>query len=157
VKFLILGIDFLRHHKLLVDVVGAQLSPRQPSAAAAAGTESPAAVCSSVSPPAEGTWSVILEEFPGIVKQFSVGGEPQHGVEHHIVTSGLPATAKFRRLDPTRLAAAKTEFKQMLAAGVIRRSDSGWASPLHMVRKKVGGWRPCGDFRRLNVKTADDK
>jgi hypothetical protein len=44
VKFPILGIHFLRHHKLLVDVVGAQLSPRQPSVAAAAGTESPAAV-----------------------------------------------------------------------------------------------------------------
>jgi hypothetical protein len=26
-----------------------------------------------------------------------------------------------------------------------------------MVRKKDGGWRPCGDFRQLNVKTADDK
>jgi hypothetical protein len=56
VKFPILGIDFLRHHKLLVDMVGVQLSPRQPSASADAGTESPAAVCSSVSPPVEGTW-----------------------------------------------------------------------------------------------------
>jgi transposase InsO family protein len=60
-------------------------------------------------------------------------------------------------LDPARLAAAKAEFQKMLAAGVVRRSSSGWASPLHMVRKKDGGWRPCGDFRRLNVLTADDK
>jgi hypothetical protein len=26
-----------------------------------------------------------------------------------------------------------------------------------MVRKKDGGWRPCGDFRRLNIATAEDK
>jgi hypothetical protein len=26
-----------------------------------------------------------------------------------------------------------------------------------MVHKKDGGWRPCGDFRKLNTQTADDK
>jgi hypothetical protein len=101
--------------------------------------------------------STILNEFPGVIWQFEVGGTPKHGVEHHIVTTGKPATAKFHRLDPARLAAAKAEFQKMLAAGVVRRSSSGWASPLHMVRKKDGGWRPCGDFRRLNVLTPHDK
>jgi hypothetical protein len=66
-------------------------------------------------------------------------------------------TAKFRRLDPARLAAAKDEFAKMLAAGVIRHSSSCWASPQHMVRKKDGSWLPCGNFRRLNLVTAEDK
>jgi hypothetical protein len=26
-----------------------------------------------------------------------------------------------------------------------------------MVKKKDGGWQPCGDFRRLNTQTSDDK
>jgi hypothetical protein len=60
-------------------------------------------------------------------------------------------------LDQLKLKAAKEEFSKMLAAGVVRRSSSCWASPLHMVKKKDGTWRPCGDFRKLNLVTTEDK
>ena len=38
----------------------------------------------------------------------------------------------------------------MLEIRIIRRSVCPWASPLHMVQKPAGGWRSCGDCRRLN-------
>ena len=44
----------------------------------------------------------------------------------------------------------------MLAADVIEPSDSPWASPVVMAKKKDGSWRFCVDFRRLNDMTKKD-
>lgn len=37
--------------------------------------------------------------------------------------------------------------------GIVRRSNSLWASPLHMVTKTDDGWCLCGDFCHLNNAT----
>jgi hypothetical protein len=40
--------------------------------------------------------------------------------------------------------------------GIVRRSNSPWLSHLHMVRKPDGSWRPCRNYRRLNLVTVSD-
>jgi hypothetical protein len=78
-------------------------------------------------------------------------------IRHTIETTGRHVFTKARCLGPDKLCQAEAEFRQLETAGIIRRSDSPWSSPLHMVRKKDRSWRPCGNYHRLNLATTHDR
>merc|ERR1712020_496585 len=99
----------------------------------------------------------LLRERPALTTPTFSFNTPKHGVRHHIVTNGPPVRAPARRLSPEKLAIAKTEFQALLELGIVRRSESPYSTPLHVTPKPGRGWRPCGDFRRLNCTTVDDR
>ena len=100
----------------------------------------------------------LLDQYPSITTpSFTSLKKPKHGVKHYIPTSGRPVQSRARRLPPDKLAIAKAEFDKLVKLGVCRRAKSEWASPLMVAPKPGGGWRVCGDYRRVNNQTDDDK
>lgn len=153
----ILGADFFARHNLAIDMNGRRLLDLDHMSTVSARSGSLGASVSGIHAPRSSRFETIIDDFPEVLVPRFSQISTKHGVEHHIVTSGPPLHARARRLDADKLAAAKAEFARMESMGIIRRSNSAWASPLHIVPKADGGWRPCGDFRRLNTVTEDDR
>ena len=78
-------------------------------------------------------------------------------VQHQIHTGQHPPIKQRPRREPLGMqGAVKEELEKMLSKGIIEPSNSAWASPIVLVRKRDGSIRFCIDYRKLNEVTKKD-
>ena len=90
---------------------------------------------------------------------FSTKNEPlgrTEVVQHEIKTTASPIKQPYRRIPVGLRQEAIDEEERMKDLGVIEPSESPWAAPVVLVRKKDGTLRYCIDYRKLNEITQKD-
>jgi len=153
----IIGADFLYHFNLMVNIRNKKLIDKITNLSTSC-IESHHAIGSIKTYTSEQKFADIIKQFPSVIAAQSFTSSCAHHTVHYIETKGPPVFEKPRRLSPEKLSIAKKEFESMIEMGICRPSKSPWASPLQLVRKKgANEWRPCGDYRRLNGITIEDR
>ena len=78
-------------------------------------------------------------------------------VKHKIqLTDNAPFKQRHRRIPPSMYQEVRDHLHKLLDTGVIRESESPWASAIVLVRKRNGDLRFCIDYRQLNQRTVKD-
>ena len=76
---------------------------------------------------------------------------------HSIDTGvGRPVKQPPRRTSFEEKDQIERQLSELLLDGKIQASESPWASPVLLIKKKDSSWRFCIDYRRLNTATVKD-
>ena len=77
-------------------------------------------------------------------------------VIHRILLNNVPFKERSRLISPADFEDLREHLKELLEAGIIKKSHSPYASPIIIVRKKTGKIRMTVDYRKLNQRTVKD-
>jgi hypothetical protein len=159
---IILGADWMTHHRVVLDVAARALEIRSPTSedlvlylpsqdstqsCAFAMMESPVKKIPVVCEYAD----VFPDELPGI--------PPDRDIEFAIELQPrmAPISKRPYRMPPAELVELKKQLQELLDKGFIRPSTLPWGCPALFVKKKDESLRLCIDYRPLNAVTIKNK
>lgn len=104
--------------------------------------------------------SEVRDSFSKYNSVFSDGPQ-DHGrtnlIRHEIHTeNSKPIRQRPYRTTPSKRIEINNQIQQLLDKNLIEPSNSPWAAPIVMVKKKDGTYRFCVDYRKLNGITIKD-
>jgi len=143
----ILGLDFLRHYNLNIDIKNNRLINCE-------GTKIPNKSHKHHKIPTPIIASKDINSIDNLCNAYSFLFDVTKSKEivpgqtmHYIRTTGSPVSSKVRRLSPERLAILKKELQKLLDLEIISPGNSPYASPVHLVPKKK---RSISSYRGLS-------
>lgn len=100
----------------------------------------------------------VLEEFQDVFET-PTRLPPEREFDHAIPLKqgSEPPNLRPYRVPHQQKEEMEQQIKKLLEASIIRPSDSPYAAPALLVKKKDGTWRLCTDFRKLNDQTTKNK
>jgi hypothetical protein len=100
----------------------------------------------------------LLAEFADVFeapKELPPSRECDHSIP--LKQGAEPPRVRPYKVPHKQKAEMEQQIKELLENSVIPKSNSPYASPAILVRKKDGTWRLCNDYRKLNSLTIKDK
>uniref|UniRef100_A0A8C6PS61 ribonuclease H n=1 Tax=Nothobranchius furzeri TaxID=105023 RepID=A0A8C6PS61_NOTFU len=98
-----------------------------------------------------------VNSIPEVFAKYDLDFGRTDKVKHQIKLSDpTPFKQRPQPIHPQDLDAVRKHLQELFDSGVIRESDSAFASPIVVARKKNGSVRLCIDYRKLNLQTIKD-
>ena len=97
---------------------------------------------------------LLLHEFHDLFQEPTTL-PPQRPLDHaiHLKPNTEPVNIRSYRYNPAQKTEIEKQVKDMLTNSIIQPSQSPFASPIFLVKKKDGTWRFCIDYRQHNSLT----
>jgi hypothetical protein len=158
----ILGMDWMTHHKVTMDIAERRLEINSPVVSA---STLYLPLRESMDPSAYILIATNLEEipvvcdYPDVFPDDLLGMPPDRDIELVIeLQPGMaPISKRAYRMPPKKLAELKTQLQELLDKGFICLSSSPWGCLALFIKKKDRSLRLCVDYRPLNAVTIKNK
>jgi hypothetical protein len=158
----ILGMDWMTHHKVTMDIAERRLEINSPVVSA---STLYLPLRESMDPSAYISIATNLEEipvvcdYPDVFPDDLLGMPPDRDIELVIeLQPGMaPISKRAYRMPPKKLAELKTQLQELLDKGFICLSSFPWGCLALFIKKKDRSLRLCVDYRPLNAVTIKNK